>query len=507
MVTSGVVIAIPGIAPEGSDNMEFTETGTPADNFPDTQRAQFCGQGDAAKSNSFVTEYLIPTECTQPLAITSDFAGNIWFMQSNTGNVAKFDPVFEQFTEYDNPTWPPQGRSMVWGMDYSPDNSIWYSDEAFDSVWRFSIDDEKYQRMDFPSEGNSLPQRLVVDGSKILINDFTGNKLTILDASAHSQDTTYINIPSPVEQSVTAGFAIDDKSNLWYTNWIPNADGVLVKLDPDGYAQDLSNSEESEILNHLEIFKLPPSAIAINGVSADRQGKIWLVDTASSNFYGFDPSEESFTQYVTSPVQESAYGNYTGLIKSTPLSRPYWTGLDNSGQIVFNEQTANRMGFFDPINEKLTEYTIPSQNPLWADCGNTSECGIAQVFDFTIVGDKVWFTEWATNKIGFVDTSISPLYDVSVESDPVYLNENSSFLLEISAFSDVNLGIVTNSPSQELISLEPETSTITLSAGEKIQIPVTVSYSDELAPGKYKVLAGATTSEISVSQFATLIVG
>jgi len=59
MVTSGVVIAIPGLAPD-DETPEMTVTGTPADNFPDEERPRFCGSGNA-KSTDFVTEYSIPT--------------------------------------------------------------------------------------------------------------------------------------------------------------------------------------------------------------------------------------------------------------------------------------------------------------------------------------------------------------------------------------------------------------------------------------------------------------
>ena len=82
-----------------------TSTGTPADNFPYAQRAQFCGTS-SAKSNTFVKEYKIPTECTQPLAITTDPQGNVWFAEANTGRIAMFDPATETFTDYENPTWP-----------------------------------------------------------------------------------------------------------------------------------------------------------------------------------------------------------------------------------------------------------------------------------------------------------------------------------------------------------------------------------------------------------------
>ena len=81
--------SLPGQMLPTEEEQQFTITGTPADNFPDEQRVQFCGTGNNAKSNDYITEYKIPTECTQPLAIVTDPQGNVWFAESNTGKVAK----------------------------------------------------------------------------------------------------------------------------------------------------------------------------------------------------------------------------------------------------------------------------------------------------------------------------------------------------------------------------------------------------------------------------------
>ena len=67
------------------------------------EKSQFCSTNDQPLSNQYVKEYKIPTECTQPLAITVDHKGTVWFGQTNTGKIAKFDPQTEKFTEYDNP--------------------------------------------------------------------------------------------------------------------------------------------------------------------------------------------------------------------------------------------------------------------------------------------------------------------------------------------------------------------------------------------------------------------
>ena len=175
LLSSTIAIAIPGMDPE-MINPEITITGTPADNFPDDQRTTFCSSGGDAKSTDYVKEYLIPTECSNPLSITSDYDGNVWFAQTNTGNLGKFDPITETFTEFDNPTWPDGGRSMMWGIDYAPDGSVWFTDETYDSIWKFSTLTEEYERLSYPSDGNSLPQKLRIDGSHIIVNDFTGNK-------------------------------------------------------------------------------------------------------------------------------------------------------------------------------------------------------------------------------------------------------------------------------------------------------------------------------------------
>ncbi len=158
MVTSGFGLQSM-MLPSPDDNPDVTITGTPADNFPDSQRDQFCGSS-IAKSTKYVKEFSIPTVCTNPLAIVADYDGNVWFTETNTGNLGKFNPTTETFTEYDNPTWPPGARSMMWGIDYAPDGSVWFTDETYDSIWKFSTIDEEYTRLAYPTDDDALPQRL-----------------------------------------------------------------------------------------------------------------------------------------------------------------------------------------------------------------------------------------------------------------------------------------------------------------------------------------------------------
>ena len=515
MVTSG--FGLQSMMSPPDINPETTITGTPADNFPDAQRAQFCGSSNA-KSTDYVKEFSIPTPCTNPLAVVTDYDGNVWFTQTNTGKLAKFDPTTETFTEYDNPLWPPGGRSMMWGIDYAPDGSVWFTDEAYDSVWKFSTIDEKYERLGYPSEGNSLPQKLQIYGSKIIINDFTGNKLTFLDPNQSSEDVNYLSIPSPVDNSVTADFAIDANDNVWFTNWLFQQGGVLVKFNQNGYLDSVMNSDEQllPLLDFIEIYELPTELLTPNGSVVADDGTIWLADTTSSFFFSFDPFTEQFTQYVTSDPQLSTFGNQTGIIKF-PISRPYWIESDEQGRLVFNEQTSNNISVMDPKLQSLVEYHIPSKNPNWGDCDPgtgmmLADCGLAQVFDFAIDGEKIWFTEWVENNIGVVDTSVPLPLEIQLETDTLTLapgdSQHFNFIVSPKSQKDMDVSLIL-SPTHEFLNVNlvddtPETFQLDFDAPRPIH--TTISASDDAVPGTYKVLLGVQSPDIAISKFVTVTI-
>jgi len=512
MLSSGVVIGIPGIIPQDSIS-ELTITGTPLDNYPDVQREQFCGSEDFARSNAFVQEYKIPIPCTQPLAITTDPEGNVWFTQANAGRVAKFVPSTEEFTEYENPKWPAGGRSMMWGIDYSPDGSIWFTDEATDAIWQFSIMNQQYSRIDFPKVVDSLPQRLSVEGSTIIVNDFTGNKLTFLDPAQSDVGISHLSIPSPVENSVTGAFTVDSQRNVWYTNWIFQTGGVLAKLNQDKLEQSTAaqqGDDSAQVLDFVDIYTFPPGMTTPNGIASAIDGTIWISDTSSNFFFKFDPDTESFTKYLTSPPQVSSYGNSSGLIIN-PVSRPYWGAFDNNGRYVFNEQTANRIGVFDPNTESLVEYMIPSKNPNWADCEGMDDCGLAQIFDFTIAGDKIWFTEWVENNIGVIDTSKPLFFDVQLDRQKITLGkgEQTQLTFSIDPNQDIpNVSVVSIDTSEfsDLIIVHNAPEFFNLDSNSPRSIDVTITASENAIPDIHKVLLSAQTDELVVSQFVTVII-
>ena len=492
--------------------------------------SQFCSANELAGSNEYVKEYKIPTACTQPLAITVDHNGIVWFAQTNTGMVAKFDPLTETFTEYDNSVWknverifvataiennaePTKLRSMMWGIDYFPDGSIWFTDEATDAIWKFSIDDESYNRISYSQyeEGKSaLPQKLVIEGSKIIINDFTGGRLSFLDYAQDREGLRHYAIPSVVPDAVTSDFAIDSGKNVWYTNWVPSGQGILVKFDYPGYEFQLTQGEVTQGLllqDFVEWYNFPPGLTTPNGVTVGPDQKVWLADTSSNYFFSFDPKTEEFTKYTTSIPTIDSYGNASGVIKN-PVSRPYWIE-HHDGNIIMNEQTANRIGVFNPSTEMLTEYTIPSRNPNWSDCEGIDYCGVAQIFDFAVDGEKIWFTEWVENNIGVVDTSIPTPFSVDVDREEITLDKGqiTQMILKVTKTSNNTIKANVNSSSTSTFSdiIITHENDFLLS-DELTTITVEIMASEHALSGTHKILLGAYTDDIAVSKFVTVTV-
>ena len=533
MLASGVTIAIPSSFFENSDTAldSLEDIDLDSLDYVGDQRLQFCGVNDKAKSNSYVKEYKIPTPCTQPLAITTVPDGTVWFAQTNTGMIAKFDPLSETFTQYPNPDWdrlqtawieeavkqnalPIKLRSMMWGMDYSPDGSIWYTDGDNGAIWKFLLSDESYHVLQFPRSDDSeqvFPQKLEVDGSRIIVNDLFGSKISFFDFVQVGKEIRTFGIPSPIDGSLTSDFTIDSKNNVWYTTWIPNETGILVKFDYPKYEkqQAISSTITDGLLlqEFIEFYQFPSGMDTPNGIAVGPNEKIWVADTSGNFFFSFDPEIEKFTKYVTSIPHEDSYGN---LKLPTYSSNPYWIErLDE--KLVMNEHNANRIAVFDPIKETMVEYTVPSRNTSWADCEGIEYCGVAQVFGFTVDDKKIWFTEWVENNIGVVDTSISLPFDIDLNRENIVLErgETTEITLEFSSTDTTPHGHLVNISTTSLFTdliINPESTEFYSNDSGSESIIIQITASDNALPDTHKVLLGAYNDEIAISKFITVTI-
>ena len=484
-------------------------TGTPADNYPEIDREKFCGTGEA-KSNKHIKEYLIPTDCTQPQAIVTGPDGNIWFAQSNTGKLAKFNPVTEIFSEYDNRLWPSGSHSMIWGLDYKTDRTLWFTDTQHKSVWIFNIINKEYVKTPLSFSDDSLLQQIETTGPRIIINDFSGSEIIYLyETGLYSRQMERYSIPFPETNSFTGDFTLDSNNFLWITNWIPDQRNRLIKINQTEF--DIALKTDAQGLN-FTFYPLPLDVKTPNGIKEDDLGNIWITDSSSSLFFKFEEDSETFTKYATSDPPTFTYGNYTGKIKSA-TSQPHWIDRSDSGKMVFNEPAANRIALFDPTSETLVEYSIPSQNHYWGDCDGEKNCGISQIFDFTINGDKIWFTEWAENKIGVIDTSSYLPINVQLNTNKISIkpgeSTNLNFVISSDSQNAFEISQFIKNPDSGnnlVVSTSSNEKTFSLNSNNSLTNNITISASETATLGEYKILLGANTNQISFGKFLTVFV-
>jgi virginiamycin B lyase len=493
-IVSTVSVAFLGggrVATQTTKPSDTTITNTPADNYPDAKRATFCETGPA-KSTKYITEFKIPTACTQPLAIMTDSSGAVWFTESNTGNLGKFDLTTKSFQEFTNVQWQKGEKSMMWGLGTAQDGNIWITDSQHNLVWKFNPSDKSYQRFAFPksdtSEG-SFPQMLLIDGKNAYINDFTGRKIGVFTTDHTGPDLGVTNISSPGNYNFTSSIVTDSAGKVWYTVWIYQQGGNLVSYD-----QKTGNSTQ---------YPLPQDIQAPNGIAVDSSGKLWIMDTASSYFFDFDPASKKFTKHTTSPPPLSSYGNASGLIK-TPISRPYWNHFDDKGRLWFNEQVANSLGVYDPFSQSLVEYVIPSKNPNWSDCGIIQDCGVAQLLDFTVDHNKVWFTEWVENNIGVLDSSVALPINVTASDSSIIIHHGQNVTVSLNISPQEQLStpvsiITSNIVGPQTLSITPQQTLVTVDKPQTVK--VTISADNFAMPGTYQILIGARYQDVTVSKY------
>ena len=269
-----------------------------------------------------------------------------------------------------------------------------------------------------------------------------------------------------------------------------------------------------QLENYIHVFDFPNDLNTANGLTTDQNGNVWIVDTSSSFFFRFDPTTQEFTKYITTEPPLSSYGNVTGVIK-TPVSRPYWIDTDNSGNLVFNEQTSNQIAVLDVQKESLVEYMIPSKNPNWADCDldSSANCGVAQIFGFDTTDGAIWFTEWAENNIGVIDTSKPLPFKTNTDKETLVLKKGESGEITLTiTYADISDSINSEIKTSHTASTTTNFSDLLISSsrnssqGNTEEIEITIQASETSLTGNYKVLLGIGNNEVTVSQYVDVII-
>jgi len=347
--------------------------------------------GDNIKGSTFyITEYVIPISCSQPVGLTVDKDNNIWIAADWAGYLLVFNPLSNTFVKSIKlPNWNSTDLfgSMIWDMKFDRNGNLWFTDERSNSIWKYIPKENQFQRYIVPTKGG-YPISLVFDSNdKVWFTEIFGKKLAMLDPLKVQSNTTKgiseLNLSKQINFDSTGpisnGFGFNQNirgnntnggiadENLWFSTVNFPIGGQLVKYNI--------------AKKNLTVFDLTSMHTIPLSVAEDEKGRVWTNDHASSLFLMLDPSTVNIKQYSTSFP-----------LPTNTTTLPYYNQYKD-GKLWFNEHYGNAIAFFDVKNNTMVEYHIPTKDPFWGNASNP----LRFVFDNN---GSVWFTEWTENKIG-----------------------------------------------------------------------------------------------------------
>jgi virginiamycin B lyase len=438
------------------------------------------------KQSNFIHEFSVPNLIEKGLkGIVTDFEGNAWFYhQTNkTSTIMKFNPENNTFNSYpiegktvtDNPVINLAGGQIIYDEKR---NSIWFTDARINSIGRLDTNNGKIELTKIPTNNSGIMGIVLSpNGKEIWYTEIIGNKIGRFDIQSRTID----EYPTGDTTGPTL-ISFDNKGELWVT--LSYAKSML-KVQPWLLIPENKLSGMFEIkLEEPDTFSPFGIAITSNG----NKGTIYLSDHGSSRVIGSNLTSEfkEYVSYWTSPSQ--AY----------PATLPSQVVSDKFGNVYFPEHGGNRISKISP-NGLLTEFDIPT-GPL------ATAVYIASSAD----ASKIWFTEWASNRIAYLDNSlVIPLELKPKNASRITLEINQTYPLDIlvtknniTGISPVSLDEIelsttgmTDSGLQGLTYLaKPQRFNMTENLSINGTIDLTVDAKEAIA-GKYTVMPRILTLE------------
>ena len=376
------------------------------------------------KRSNFIKEFKIPINERGLKGIATDSEENVWFYHaaSNGSMIMKMSKG-HNFTKYSIPgnTRVDSAVINLAGGQLLSDNTsnvIWFTDARTNSLGKLDIKSNKIELFSIPTNDSGIMGLAFSPDKKVVwFTEIIGNKIGSLDI-ASKKITEY---PTGDNSGPTL-LTFDSKGILWITLSYANS---ILRVEPWLLVPGIKSSGMYPISLAKPDFFSPFGIVTVlvKGIE-----KMFVSDHGSSRVIVSNLSSDlmNYTSYWTSPSQ------------ALPMSLPSQVVSDKAGNIFFAEHGGNKIVKISSDNGIMTEFEIPT-GPL------------ATSLFLTVDEDKkrIWFTEWASNKIGYLDNTLQvPLNmlvtkneSASTNTDitPITLKAGESFPVNVALTLDKNI--------------------------------------------------------------------
>jgi streptogramin lyase len=341
-------------------------------------------------SSPYVREFQL-VNGTWPNGMLVDGNGAVWTVGAKSRSLVSFDPETNRARSHPIPVDSDSPQLvMVWAMSEGKDGSILFSGIGGRPLWRFDPQTEKFQLIDSPS---SVPLQMTVDQDRIWYTLPSGVVGVVQRDEVKEVETGGDSFPS--------GIFVQNRT-LWVTKALEGKIAEF-KVSYDG----------ARVAGFTEVAQYPVQETLITPTDIIvSDGSAWVTEHNTSFVTKYDTGTDTVTRYPTSlhPVHVSTL--------------PYWLEHGDRG-IWFNEHRGNRIGFLDLSTHTLTEYEIPTRNPEAGGIANALTIHIDPADK-----NKLWFTEFTEDRIGYVDRSVPVPFDIRAD-DRLIIEEGQAARISI----------------------------------------------------------------------------
>jgi virginiamycin B lyase len=330
----------------------------------------------AAAGSSPVTEYQLPLPASGPCEVEFDNAGRAWIEEVTGNAITRFDPATSTFTRFP----VDQPLSVPGGMEIGPDGGLWFAQVSRNLITRLDPSNGSMESFEIP-EGLRVTDPLTAGTA--LASDVTTGKdnamwfsmsgvaaLARMDLTTHQVSV----IPLPTALSTTS----------LITQIIQPGPGNLLVVSL-GAANKIATIDV--FTRQIKEYTVPTPASLPQGVTTDRQGKIWFTESAGQKFGWLDVTTGQIKEYDILALRGLA-GLSLSLGNPLPFPGPIRQGSD--GRIYFAQggfEGGNKIGQFDPRTGAYREFTVNAPAAGICDINNTQR-------------GAIWFGEFTGNGIG-----------------------------------------------------------------------------------------------------------
>jgi streptogramin lyase len=313
------------------------------------------------KTQSWVTIVSLPAGYGQPLFVAVDQTGNVWFTMPVTNTIGRYDPVSTTVAQ-----WAvPRPSAGPWGITIDSKGTIWFTEHYVNQIGSFDPTLRTFHEVATPAS-NSQPYGITVDASDdIWFTENTDSVALIGEYTNEGVLKEYKIRTTPTEDTDLTPhlITVDPHGNIWWSEGWASAIGRL-------------NVADAEPGTNNGVTEYPYHGTHTSGISADKQGLIWLDDSLQNTFGSFPIGGGSFSFYAS----PSAGGHpHDGL------------NVDAENRVWFDEEFANKLAqAFPPGSPTPTPTSAPTRTATPALTPTSTPGSILGADTFQRANQSLW---------------------------------------------------------------------------------------------------------------------